>query len=244
MPDYGTYSSTLIASIPPFPPYTPSMNRNRKEFRPPTTMYAPPRIRSQLFIGILILGQRCNLSLLIQKMAVNSVSLPPCHILRSCYVVFLRTILSPAYSVPRQPPLASFDGTALDEALVYVDGDCDPVPGVPAVVQVIAVFGVNDIHVIVVVPIVRPVLWPWVHETEPKAAVLEARVPSIQLHRVPVDAEPVIRTKVATITVIWNTVAVVAAALLPVTVLGLPVTCAMLLPHLPLLTWLHPLPLP
>ena len=177
-------------------------------------------------------------------MAVNSVSLPPCHILRSCYVVFLRTILSPAYSVPRQPPLASFDGTALDEALVYVDGDCDPVPGVPAVVQVIAVFGVNDIHVIVVVPIVRPVLWPWVHETEPKAAVLEARVPSIQLHRVPVDAEPVIRTKVATITVIWNTVAVVAATLLPVTVLGLPVTCAMLLPHLPLLTWLHPLPLP
>src|ERR1035438_2079386 len=122
--------------------------------------------------------------------------------------------------------------------LVHVDCDCDPVPGVPAVVQVIAVFGVNDIHVIVVVPIVRPVLWPWIHETEPKAAVLEARVSSIQLHRVPVDAEPVIRTKVATITVIWNTVAVVAATLLPVTVLGLPGTCAMLL------TWLHPLPLP
>jgi hypothetical protein len=135
-------------------------------------------------------------------------------------------------------------GGVCKEPSVHIYGDCDPVPGVPAVVQVIAVFGVNDIHIIVVVPIVRPVLWPWVHETEPKAAVLEPRIPAIQLHRVPVDAEPVIRTKVATITVIWNTVAVVAATLLPVTVLGLPVTCAMLLPHLPLLTWLHPLPLP
>src|ERR1035438_9487513 len=127
--------------------------------------------------------------------------------------------------------------------LVHVDCDCDPVPGVPAVVQVIAVFGVNDIHIIVVVPVVRPVLWPWVHETEPKAAVLEARRPAIHLHWVPVDPEPVIRTKVATITVIWNAVAVVAATLLPVAVLGLPVMCAMLLPHLPVLSLLHTLPL-
>ncbi|HXQ25701.1 MAG TPA: hypothetical protein VN822_04770, partial [Candidatus Acidoferrales bacterium] len=39
-----------------------------------------------------------------------------------------------------------------------------------------------------------------------------------------------IGTKVATVTVIWNAVAVVAAALLPVAVLGLPVVCPMLLP--------------
>ena len=154
-----------------------------------------------------------------------------------------RDVLDPVvFAEP--PPLASFYGGAHDDLSVHIDGDCDPIPGVPAVVQVIAVFGVNDIHIIVVVPIVRPVLWPWVHETEPKAAVLEPRIPAIQLHRVPVDAEPVIRTKVAPITVIWNTVAAVAATLLPVTVLRLPVTCAMLLPHLPLLTWLHPLPLP
>jgi hypothetical protein len=125
---------------------------------------------------------------------------------------------------------------------VYIYRDCDPIPGVPAVVQVIAVFGVNDIDIIVVVPIVRPVLWPWVHETEPKAAVLEPRIPAIQLQRVPVDAEPVIRAKAATIMGLWNAVAGVTATLPPIAVLGLPVTCAMLLPHLPLLTWLHSLP--
>ncbi len=142
------------------------------------------------------------------------------------------------------PPLASFSGGAHHDLSVHIDGDCDPISGVPAVVQVIAVFGVNDIHIIVVVPIVRPVLWPRVHETDPKAAVLAPRIPTRPLQRGPGLAEPVIRAKAATITVIWNTVAVVAATLLPVTVLGLPVTCAMLLPHLPLLTRLHPLPLP
>ena len=50
-----------------------------------------------------------------------------------------------------------------------------------------------------------------------------------------------ILTEVPTITVLWNAVAVVATALLPVAVLGLPVMCAMLLPHLPLLTLLHAL---
>jgi hypothetical protein len=59
-----------------------------------------------------------------------------------------------------------------------------------------------------------------------------------------VDAEPVIRAKAATIMGIWNAVAGITATLSPIAVLGLPITGAMLLPHLPLLTWLHPLPLP
>ena len=129
------------------------------------------------------------------------------------------------------------------EPSVHVYGNCDSIPRVPAVVQVIAVFGVNDIHIIVVVPIVRPVLWPWVHETEPKASVLEPRIPAIQLHRVPVDVEPVIRPKAATIVGIWNAVAGITATLPPIAVLGLPVTCAMLLPHCSLLIMLHSLPL-
>jgi hypothetical protein len=53
----------------------------------------------------------------------------------------------------------------------------------------------------------------------------------------------VIRTKVATETVCRNTVAVVAATLLPGLVLGLPATCAMLLPDARLFTLLHTLPL-
>ena len=50
-----------------------------------------------------------------------------------------------------------------------------------------------------------------------------------------------ILTEMLTITILWNPVAVVATALLPVAMLGLPVMRAMLLPHLPLLTLLHAL---
>jgi hypothetical protein len=51
----------------------------------------------------------------------------------------------------------------------------------------------------------------------------------------------VARTKVAAITVIGNPIAVIAAALRPGTVFGLPVLCAVLLPHLWLLALLHSL---
>jgi len=64
----------------------------------------------------------------------------------------LRHPLKPTLAEP--PPLGSFDGIALDEPLVHVDGDCDPIPGMPSVVQVIAVLEVNDIHIIVFVPVV------------------------------------------------------------------------------------------
>src|SRR5579864_5679041 len=128
------------------------------------------------------------------------------------------------------------------ELSVHIYGDCDPIPGVPTVVKVIAVFGVNDIYIIVVVPIVRPVLWPRVHETEPKAGVPESRMPAIYFHWVTVDAEPVICTKVAAIVVFWNPVATVSTTLPPVAVLRLPVTCTMLLPRFFLLIMLHTLP--
>ncbi len=50
-------------------------------------------------------------------------------------------------------------------------------------------------------------------------------------------------TKVTLITVLWDAVAVVAAALLPGAVLSLPATRALLLPHRPLSATLHTLPL-
>ena len=140
------------------------------------------------------------------------------------------------------PALGSFEGITLAGLLVQIDDDGNAIVGVPSVVQVIAAVGVNDVHIIVVVPVVRPVFWPRVHKTEPKTTILEARIPTVQLHRVAPDAEPVIRTKAQTIPVIWNAVTVIAAALLPVPVLGLPVSCAMLLPHLASLTLLHTLP--
>jgi len=109
------------------------------------------------------------------------------------------------------------------------------------VVQVIAVPEIIDIHIIVLVPVVAPVFWPGVNDTEPKAAVLEAGIPANNCQREAVDAEPVILTKVTPITVPRNTIAFVAAALLPGAVLGLPATCAMLLPNPALFTLLHTL---
>jgi hypothetical protein len=76
--------------------------------------------------------------------------------------------------------LASVDGIALDEPLVQVDHDCNSISGIPAIVQIIAIPGVIDIHIIVVVPVVTPVFWPRVKETEPKAPILEAGIPAKQ----------------------------------------------------------------
>ena len=132
---------------------------------------------------------------------------------------------------------------ALDEPLVYVDTDGDSIPGIPAVVQVIAVLGVVDIHIIVFVPVVFPVFWPWVNDTEPKAAVLEAGIPPTDHQREAVDVEPVILTEVAAKIVFRNTVAAVAATLLPAAVLSLPSTGAMLLPHGSLIALMYTLPL-
>ncbi|MBZ5527052.1 MAG: hypothetical protein LAN71_03995 [Acidobacteriia bacterium] len=142
------------------------------------------------------------------------------------------TWLKPPLAKPL--PLGSFDVIALADPLVHVDSDCDPIPGMSSVVQVIAVLEVHDIHLIVFVPVVRPVFRPRVHKTEPKTAVLEAGISAIHLHGIPVHAEPVIRTEVPTVTVLWNTIAVVPAPLLPGAVLGLPATCAMLLPDAPM----------
>ena len=125
-----------------------------------------------------------------------------------------------------------------DARLVQVDADGDSIARIPAVVQVIAVSGVVDIHVIVVVPVVRPVFRPRISKAEPKSAVLEARITTNHHHGVAVDSERVLRTKVAIVTVLWNAVPVVATALLPVAVLGLPVMCAMLLPGATLFAFL------
>jgi hypothetical protein len=64
---------------------------------------------------------------------------------------------------------------------------------------------------------------------------LEAGIAANYYYGVAVDPESVTRAEVDTITVLWNAVAIVAAALLPGAVLGLEATCAMLLPDAPLL---------
>jgi hypothetical protein len=127
--------------------------------------------------------------------------------------------------------------------LVHIDGNCDPILGIPAVVQVIAVVGVVDIHVIVFVPVVGPVFGDRVQETEPVAVVLEAGIAAKNYQREAVNAEPVIPAEVTAEPFFRNMVTVVAATLLPGAVLGLESIGAMLLPHITLFTLLHALPL-
>jgi hypothetical protein len=131
----------------------------------------------------------------------------------------------------------------LDRLLIHINGDCDPVLGIPTVVQVIAVVGIVDVHVVVFVPVVGPVFGDRVQETEPVAVVLEAGIAAKNYQREAVNAEPVIPTKITAEPVFRNMVTVVAATLLPGAVLGLESIGAMLLPHITLFTLLHALPL-
>src|ERR1700686_2980451 len=116
---------------------------------------------------------------------------------------------TPEIPVSDNPVRGAFD----ERCLVHKNGDCDSIPGIPTVVHVIAVPRIVDIHIIVVIPVVRPVFRPRVKDAEPKPAVLEGGIPANHYHRVTVDAERVIRAEVTSITVLRNAVAVVAATL-------------------------------
>ena len=118
-------------------------------------------------------------------------------------------------------------GTASREAapvgLLQRDTDCNSCRRKPAVVQVITVIDIADIHVIIVVPVVAPVVWPRVKGTDPIALVLEARVSADNQKGEADDPESVARPKVSAETVVRNAIAVVATALLPGAVVRLPV---------------------
>jgi hypothetical protein len=100
--------------------------------------------------------------------------------------------------------VAAAPEAGLDPPLLYDDADCNANAGTRRVVQVIAAIDVVNVNVVGVVP----VCWPRVNESEPIAAVLEARIPGD--NRRTVDAEPVVTTKLGTETVIRNATTAVA----------------------------------
>jgi len=89
--------------------------------------------------------------------------------------------------------------------------------------QVIAVIGVGYVHVIGVVPVIRPGLGPRVNEADPIAVVLEAGISANNKERLVIDSELMLWAEISTVPVVRNAVPVVAAALLPIAMVGVPV---------------------
>ncbi len=133
-----------------------------------------------------------------------------------------------AMVLPRASP------SAILRYVAYIDADCDSIPRIAPVVQIISVPGVVDINVVVRVPVVRPIFRPWVNNVEIKTAVLEAGISADHHHGIAVDAERVRWSKISSVTLLRNPVAVISAALLPIAVFGLPVVRATVLPGAPL----------
>jgi len=117
------------------------------------------------------------------------------------------------------------------------DADRNSNAGVPVVVQVVTVANVVYVNVVGFVPILCPVSRPRVKATEPIAAVLKPGIPAYNHEGKVVDAEPVTPTVIATKVRVRDAVAVIAAALTPSAVVGLPVAGPMSLPS----ATLHPL---
>jgi hypothetical protein len=103
------------------------------------------------------------------------------------------------------------------------DVDCNSFAGIPPVVEVVAVVDVVDVDIVIVVPVIPPVFRPRVNGADPIALVLKAWVSAYNQEGKTVDAEAVAGAKVSAVPVVGNAVTPVAAALLPVAVIGLPV---------------------
>jgi len=122
----------------------------------------------------------------------------------------------PAFTTPsgRLGPCRGIlpEGGVLDKLLENVECNLDA--GMPRVAQVIATPDVFDINVVVV----APAGWPWLIESEPIAAVLEAVVPVDHLGTD--HAERMVMTEMGTVTVVRNATIMVAIVAVVAMVVG------------------------
>ena len=102
--------------------------------------------------------------------------------------------------------------------------------GISWIIQVISAIVIFDVYVICVIPVIGPVLWPWIDHGKPETIDLEAWKALYHSHGHTINAEPVGFSKRGAEAIVRNAVAMISAALLPIAVLGFPVTGAMLLP--------------
>jgi hypothetical protein len=108
------------------------------------------------------------------------------------------------------------------------DRNCDSDPGVSAIVQVVAVV-IVDVHIVVRVPVGRPILRPRVHHQERIPAILEARV-AIDNNGLRPNAKKASCSEGQTELSPRDVEATVAAALHPGAMIGPPVSRATQLP--------------
>src|SRR6266568_2178342 len=111
--------------------------------------------------------------------------------------------------------------------------------GISAVEQVITVATVVDVNIVGLIPGWTPILRIRIHDREPMAAELEARVAALIRKGKSIDTEPVSVAIVDAEIVVGNPVATIAAARMPIAVFGLPMAGATLLPVMLLVRALH-----
>jgi hypothetical protein len=109
------------------------------------------------------------------------------------------------------------------------DGESDS--RIAPVVQVIATVHIDDIDIVVVVPVIAPVRRIWVQHRQPVTAVLETRIPADHQEGETLNTEAVVLSEIAAKVGVRNAIAVIASALLPAPVVPLPVVGAVLLPR-------------
>jgi hypothetical protein len=110
------------------------------------------------------------------------------------------------------------------------DTDCDADTRVSPVVHVVPIVSVANVNVVGFVPVACPRVWPRINKAEPIAAVLKAWESADDHVGLTEDYELMARSEMAVVMIGRNTVAIVAAALLPRAVVRLPVLRSMSLP--------------
>ena len=111
-----------------------------------------------------------------------------------------------------------------EQAVRDLERNCDGdwIIGVIAVIEVVPIAGVVEIHIVGFVPVCPPGFRPWIDDRDPISVVLEARLPTHEDQRKAVDAEEMIAAEVEPEAGVGNPVAAVATALTPALVLALP----------------------
>src|ERR1700675_2044717 len=103
-----------------------------------------------------------------------------------------------------------------------IDGNADV--GISAVVHVVAVVDIGDIHFVVVVPVVAPVFRPRINGAEPVPFILKTWIPAYNQKGKAAEGEAMSRSEVSAEAIVGNAVAAIPASLLPGAVIRLPMS--------------------